>query len=182
MNVDPFRLEKAKKLRERGWQPYAAAFDRTHTLREARDLADGMITNVAGRLMLLRDMGKLTFATLQDQTGRLQICFKQDLLGKDAYKDLLHILDRGDFIGAHGERFTTQKGEPTLLVKEWTMLTKSLNQPPEKWHGIADQETAWRQRYLDLMSNEDVMERFTQRSLLLLLRRQFYWSHQFSEV
>ncbi len=182
MDIDPFRLEKAKKLRDSGKQPYAASFERTHTLGEAKGLTDGMVAHVAGRLMLMRDMGKLTFATLQDHTDRLQICFKQDTLGKDAYKELLHLLDRGDFIGVHGEKFTTQKGEPTLLIKEWVMLTKSLNQPPEKWHGIADQEISWRQRYLDMLSNRETLERFEARSKFLRLLREFYWKNQFIEV
>lgn len=179
---DPFRLEKAKQLRESGHNPYAAKFDRTHTLGEAKQLQDAMIASVAGRVMLFRDMGKLTFATLQDHTDRLQIAFKEEVLGKEEYKRLLKMIDRGDIIGVHGERFTTQKGEPTIMVKTWTMLTKSLSQLPEKWHGLADQETAWRQRYLDMISNRETLERFQKRSLFVRLLREFYWHHGFTEV
>jgi len=182
MHFDPFRVQKATELRAQGKQPYAASFDRMHTLKEAKELTDGMQTKTAGRLMLLRDMGKLTFATLQDHTDRLQIAFREDVLGKDGYKEMLHLLDRGDFIGISGEKFATQKGEPTFMVREWTMLSKALNQPPEKWHGIADQETAWRQRYLDTLSNRDTLERFQKRSLFVRLLREFYWSHDFTEV
>lgn len=182
MHFDPFRLEKAKQLRDSGTIPYAASYDRTHTLGEAKQLQDGMIASVAGRVMLFRDMGKLTFATLQDHTDRLQIAFREEVLGKEGYKKLLKLIDRGDIIGVHGERFTTQKGEPTILVKTWTMLTKSLSQLPEKWHGLADQETAWRQRYLDMISNRETLERFQQRSLFVRLLREFYWHHNFTEV
>lgn len=104
MHFDPFRIQKAQEIRSKGTQPYASSFERTHTLKEAKELADGMLTKTAGRLMLLRDMGKLTFATLQDHTDRLQIAFREDVLGKDGYKEMLHLLDRGDFIGITGEK------------------------------------------------------------------------------
>ncbi|MDB4978740.1 MAG: hypothetical protein JWM56_926 [Candidatus Peribacteria bacterium] len=182
MHFDPFRLEKAQKIRDAGKQPYASSFERTHTLLETKTLTDGMHAHTAGRVMLMRDMGKLTFATLQDHTERLQILFREDVLGKEGYAEILELIDRGDFIGVNGERFKTNKGEPTLMVKEWVMLSKALSQPPEKWHGIADQETAWRQRYLDMMSNQDTLKRFQFRSLFVRLMREFYWKHDFTEV
>ncbi|TSC58729.1 MAG: lysyl-tRNA synthetase, class II [Candidatus Peregrinibacteria bacterium Greene0416_19] len=180
--MDPFRLQKAQEIRSRGGIPYAASFPRTATLTEARAAKEGSEQSIAGRLMLLRDMGKVTFATLQDHTGRLQIAFKEDVIGGVRYKEVLHLLDLGDIVGVTGEHFTTQKGEPTMLVKEWILLSKALRQPPEKWHGIADQETAWRQRYLDLTSNRDTFERFQFRSLFLRKLREFYWSHEFVET
>lgn len=180
--MDPFRLQKAEELRKRGSQPYAAKFDRTHTMASARAGADGSLVKIAGRVVLLRDMGGVTFATLQDHTGRLQIALKEDTLGKDIYKEALHLIDLGDFIGIEGERFTTQKGEPTVAVAKWTMLSKALRQPPEKWHGIETQETAWRQRYLDTMSNRETLERFQFRSLFIRKLREFYWAHEFVEM
>lgn len=132
--------------------------------------------------MLLRDMGKMTFITLQDHTGRLQLAVKEEDLGHEAYKDMLHLLDLGDFIGVTGERFTTQKGEPTVRVKIWTMLSKALRQPPEKWHGISTQETAWRQRYLDTISNRESFDRFVFRSEFVKKVREFYWKNHFVEV
>lgn len=180
--MDAIRHQKAQALRKKGVQPYASSFDRSHTLMEAKGLADGKKVAVAGRIVLFRDMGKMTFATLQDQTGRLQLCFREEVLGKDAYKDMLEFIDLGDFIGVSGERFTTQKGEPTVNVKEWTMLSKALRQPPEKWHGIADQETAWRHRYLDLLSKRETMERFLFRSHFVRKLREFYWSRNFVET
>lgn len=110
-------------------------------------------------MVLFREMGKPTFATLQDHTGRLQLAFKEEELGKDEYKLSQKLIDLGDFIGVGGDRFTTQKGEPTVLVQSWQMLSKALRQPPEKWHGVTDRETAYRQRYLDLSSNRETFDR-----------------------
>ncbi|MBI2636379.1 lysine--tRNA ligase [Candidatus Peregrinibacteria bacterium] len=180
--MNQFRLQKAQIIRQQGMQPYASSFDRTHTLMAARALNDEEKTVIAGRVVLLRDMGKMTFLALQDHTGRLQIAMKEEDIGKGKYKEMLHLLDLGDFIGIRGKRFTTQKGEPTVRASEWTMLSKALRQPPEKWHGIADQETAWRQRYLDTVSNRGSFDRFIFRSAFLKKLREFYWSHEFVEV
>ena len=180
--MDPIRHDKAQKMRTGGRDPYPSAFARSHTLHETKELKDGKTVSTAGRVMLLRDMGGVTFAHLQDHTGRMQIAFKQDELGKEEYARVLELLDLGDIIGITGKRFTTKKGEPTVLVKEWTMLCKALSQPPEKWHGIAEQETAWRQRYLDTMSNRESFERLEFRSFFLQKLREFYWSNDFLEV
>ena len=180
--MDEIRHQKAQKLRANGKNPYAASFDRSHSLESARNEPDGTKVSVAGRVVLLRDMGKLAFATLQDQSGRLQIAFKVDDLGQDAYDECMALLDLGDFVGVEGERFTTQKGEPTVGVKRWTMLTKALRQPPEKWHGVSDRETIYRHRYLDTMSNRESMDRFLLRSAFIRAMREFYWDHGFVEV
>ncbi|MDD5055454.1 MAG: lysine--tRNA ligase [Candidatus Peribacteraceae bacterium] len=180
--MDPIRHEKAKHLRSLKCLPYAAKFERTHTLAEGKTFPDGKPLTVAGRVVLFRSMGKLTFATLQDHSGRLQIAFREEAVGAEEYKLLLKMIDLGDFIGISGERFTTQKGEPTVLVKTWTMLSKALRQPPEKWHGIADRETAYRQRYLDTMSSRESFDRFLLRSAFLRALREFYWSKGFVEV
>ena len=180
--MDSFRLEKADKLRALKKQPYAASFDRTHTLSEARNAKEKTMLHVAGRIMLKRDMGKVTFATLQDHTGRLQIVLKEDQVGASSYKEFLELTDLGDIVGVSGTRFATQTGEPSVLVSDWKMLTKALRQPPEKWHGIADQETAWRKRYLDLTSNREIFDRFQFRSLFVRKLREYYWSHEFVET
>jgi lysyl-tRNA synthetase class 2 len=180
--MDQFRLQKAELLRKKGTLPYASSFERSHKLDAAKKLPDGKKVRVAGRIVLLRDMGKMTFLTLQDDTGRLQIAMKEEEVGKAEYKEALELLDLGDFIGVSGERFTTQKGEPTVQVKMWTMLSKALRQLPEKWHGIADQETAWRQRYLDTISNRESFERFRFRSEFVKKLREFYWKHGFDEM
>jgi len=180
--MDSVRHDKAQRLRAEGKQPYAASFERSHALADAKDLKEGASVKVAGRIMLSRDMGKLTFATLQDHTGRLQIALRKEEIGEKTYKDFLSLTDLGDIIGVQGEMFVTKTGEPTVNVKEWTMLTKTLRQPPEKWHGIADQETAWRQRYLDLQSNPETFKRFQIRSAFVRMLREFYWEHGFLEM
>ena len=180
--MDEFRLKKAETLRKKGTPPYAAKCDRTHTLEEGKGSKDGTKIRTAGRVMLFREMGGMIFATLQDHTGRLQIAWKADETSAEDLKKVQEFIDLGDIIGISGTRFTTQKGEPTILVKEWIMLSKALRQPPEKWHGIADQETAWRQRYLDLRSNRATFERFEFRSLFLRKLREFYWSQNFLEM
>ena len=180
--MDPVRHAKAEKLRALKRSPYAAKFARTHTMKQGHESKDGTSVTIAGKVMLFREMGKLTFATLQDHTGRLQIAFKDEELGKEEYKLLQKLIDLGDIIGIEGERFTTQKGEPTVLVKKWTMLSKALRQPPEKWHGISDRETAYRQRYLDLTSNAEAFERFVFRSNFIKAMREFYWAEGFTEV
>lgn len=180
--MDPIRHQKAEAIRKAGGFPYAANFDRTGTLDASRKEKDGTQVRIAGRVVLNRDMGKMTFATLQDESGRLQISLKEDIVGSKLYNEFTSLVDLGDFIGVTGERFTTQKGEPTVMVKEWTMLSKGLRQLPEKWHGVSDQETAWRQRYLDLISNRETMERFLFRSKFLKFLREFYWENGFTEV
>ncbi len=180
--MDPIRLQKANDLRAKGVLPYAAKFDRSHVLGDAAKTTDGTPLTVAGRVMLVRDMGKMNFLTLQDHTGRMQVLFREEDLGKEKCKELVKTIDLGDFIGVTGERFTTKTGEPTVLLKSWTMLSKALRQPPEKWHGVADQETAWRQRYLDLSSNRETFDRFQMRSLFLRKLREFYWSRGFIET
>ncbi len=180
--MDPIRLQKANDLRARGTLPYAAKFDRSHALADAAKTENGTALSVAGKLVLLRDMGKMNFLTLQDHTGRMQVLFREDDLGKEKVKELIKTVDLGDFIGITGERFTTKTGEPTVLLKSWSMLSKALRQPPEKWAGIADQETAWRQRYLDLQSNRETFERFELRSLFVRKLREFYWKKGFIEI
>lgn len=180
--MDQIRFEKAQAIRAKGGTPYAANYERTHTLMQAKLAADGSAVRVAGRVVLMRDMGKVTFATLQDHTGRLQIVLKQDEIGEKAYKEFLDLTDLGDIVGTAGERFATQKGEQSVMVREWSMLSKALRQPPEKWAGVRDQETSWRQRYLDLMSNRETFQRFEFRSTFLKLLREFYWEHDFTEV
>ena len=180
--MDEFRLKKTEALRKGGTIPYAAKFERTHTLEEGKTLKNKKPLKVAGRVMFFREMGKMIFASLQDHTGHLQIAWKADEISEEEFKKVKELVDLGDFIGVSGKRFTTKKGEPTVLVKEWTMLSKALRQPPEKWHGIAEQETAWRQRYLDMVSNRETFDRFLLRSLFIRKLREFYWNHDFIET
>jgi len=174
------RAEKLARLREYGIAPYPERFDKRQSLAEALELTEGQQVKTAGRLLSWRDMGKLTFGHLQDQSGRMQVVCKEDKLNN--YRQLLDIIDLGDFIGVEGEIFTTKKGEKSIMVSHWTFLGKALRPLPEKWHGLADQETKYRQRYLDLISSRETMERFMLRSKFIQALRTFYWQEGFLEV
>jgi lysyl-tRNA synthetase, class II len=190
------RLQKLSTLRESGVTPYADRFDRSHNAKEA--LAEGekaklrevdaivkkpvkKLMSLCGRIMTMRAHGKLSFAHLQDFSGKLQICFMMDLMGKDDYK-FLKKLDVADHIGVEGELFKTRHGEVTLMVYKVTLLSKTLRPLPEKWHGIKDQEKIYRQRYLDTTMNRESMDRFVFRSNLVKELREFYWSEGFMEI
>ena len=179
---EQIRLQKIEKLKEAGVHPYPEKFDKKQTMAECAAGKEGLKVKTAGRLIMFRDMGKLTFAHLQDFSGKMQIALKQDDLGKDNYKQMLKVLDLGDFIGVEGELFITHKGELTILVNKWTFLGKALKPLAEKWHGLKDREIAYRQRYLDLLSNRETMERFQFRSDFIRAIREFYWSKGFYEV
>lgn len=188
------RLQKLKLLRESGVNPYPDRFERSHTsakalesmgeLREVDDIVKSPSKEplkLAGRIMAFREHGKLSFAQIQDFDGRIQICFMEDVLGKERYK-FLRKFDVADFIGVEGELFKTRHGEITLMVFDFVMLSKALRPLPEKWHGIKDQETKYRQRYLDTVMNRESMDRFVLRSNLLKSLREFYWSEGFTEI
>lgn len=169
LNEYHVRLQKLNQLREIGVIPYANRYERTHTVKEAlteggksalREVTEIVakpaknLIDLCGRLITFRSHGKLSFSHLQDFSGRLQICFMEDFLGKEKYKFLKKI-DIADFIGVSGELFKTRHGETTLMVYEVIILSKALRPLPEKWHGIKDQELLYRQRYLDTVMNRD---------------------------
>ncbi|MFT7183819.1 MAG: lysyl-tRNA synthetase class 2 [Oceanicoccus sp.] len=189
------RLRKMNELREMGINPYPARFESTHSVGEATKLGESETlremeaikedvkeqVTIRGRMMTVRAHGKLTFANIKDITGTLQVCFMQDVLGKDTYK-ILRKFDMGDFVGVTGELFTTKQGQLTILVKEFTFLGKTLRPLPEKWHGLQDKETIYRQRYLDTLMNDDSMQRFMLRNRLTQSLRNYLNSHNFLEV
>jgi lysyl-tRNA synthetase class 2 len=185
------RRAKLAQLRERGIDPYPPRYRRTHTTAEALQAfqaweeagAPGPAPEVrmAGRITAMRDMGGATFIDLQDGSGRLQTYLRRDVLGEEAYEGL-RALDLGDFLGVAGSLFRTRTGEATVDVREYTLLAKALLPPPEKWHGLADVETRYRQRYLDLMANQDVRELFTLRTRVITAIRRFMDGRGFLEV
>ncbi|OGY44242.1 MAG: lysine--tRNA ligase [Candidatus Buchananbacteria bacterium RIFCSPHIGHO2_01_FULL_39_8] len=177
------RLDKLKRLRQEGINPYPDKFDKEKDVAEVLKLKIGTKDiKTAGRLLTIREMGKICFCHILDSTGRIQIVFKSDDVGKDKFKSFLKIFDPGDFIGVKGELFKTQKGETSILVRDYTLLGKSLRPLPEKWHGLKDQELKYRQRYLDLISNPETYQRFLFRSQLIKTLREFYWSRGFIEI
>lgn len=180
-NEEQIRKQKLKLIEAGGIKIYPAKFGKKQTLAECFSSPIGKKVKTAGRLIMLRDMGKLAFGHLQDYTGRMQIAFRLDEHAED-YKTFLKIIDLGDFIGVEGEIFQTHKGELTILVKKWTFLGKALKPLPEKWHGLKDTELRYRHRYLDLISNPETMERFKFRSQFMKILREFYWKNGFTEV
>jgi lysyl-tRNA synthetase class 2 len=135
-------------------------------------LEQGSVAKVAGRMMLKRVMGKASFATLQDSTGRIQIYVKGEDVGQDAYENFKH-WDLGDIVAAEGKVFKTKTGELSIHATSVRLLTKSLRPMPDKFHGMNDQETKYRQRYVDLMTDEDARKRFIARSTAVSSIREF---------
>ncbi|MCX7838389.1 MAG: lysine--tRNA ligase [Anaerolineae bacterium] len=180
------RYQKLLRLRERGINPYPLRVSRTHTAREAIDAFTRGETlqgiQLVGRLVALREMGKLAFAHVQDGTAKIQWMFRKDVVGEEQYAFLLKDLDLGDFVGATGDIMRTKTGEITLHVTRFELLAKTLSPLPEKWHGLKDIETRYRQRYLDLLANESVREVFIKRSKIVTAMRQYLDSHGFLEV
>ena len=160
------RIEKLDKIREY-CNPYPDKYDRTHTLKEARLLPDGTSdVRIAGRIVFMRKMGKLSFIRIRDIEADMQLEMKIDVVGEDNYDFFKKQIDTGDFIGAEGEIFTTQTGEKTLRVHNFNFLGKALRPLPEKFHGLTDTEMKYRQRYVDLIMNEDTRRVFLGRSKL----------------
>jgi lysyl-tRNA synthetase class 2 len=160
----------------------AAALQAAHadTAAEALD-AQSVAASVGGRMMLKRVMGKASFATVQDATGRIQLYVTRDALGEAPYAAFKH-WDLGDIVGAEGTLFRTKTGELSIKVTALRLLTKSLRPLPDKFHGMADQEQKYRQRYVDLITDEQARARFTARSKAVSALREFMVSHDFLEV
>jgi lysyl-tRNA synthetase, class II len=185
--IDPIveqRARKAQSLRDQGIEPYPYRFDRTHlaadVISDFEDLA-GAIVRVAGRLMTVRGMGKASFAHILDQSGRIQLYIRRDVAGDDQYS-LFKAMDLGDFVGVEGTPFKTKTGEITVEVQQFSVLSKALRALPEKWHGLTDVEKRYRQRYLDLISNESVRRVFVMRSRIIDGIRRYLVEMNFLEV
>lgn len=176
------RLARLNKIRAEGINPYPDSFDKKQLVNQAAEAKIGAKVKTAGRIVLFRDMGKIAFGQIQDQSGKVQFALKQDELGADKMKWFIKHVDLADFIGVEGEIFKTQKGEISILVKKYALLGKALRPLPEKFHGLADQEIKYRQRYLDLISDKQVLDRFIFRSNLIKALREFYYQHNFLEV
>ncbi|MGE5529819.1 MAG: lysine--tRNA ligase [Patescibacteria group bacterium] len=178
------RREKAEAWRAAGRDPYGRAFARTHGAGEigpAFAALEGTPAAVAGRLTAIRRQGKVTFADLADDSGKIQLYVKQDLLGEEEFA-LFDRLDLGDLVGARGTVFKTRRGEVSLEVESFVLLAKALRPLPEKWHGLKDVDLRYRQRYLDLIAHPEVREVFARRSRLISAIRQFLDERGFLEV
>jgi lysyl-tRNA synthetase class 2 len=185
------RLEKLARIRARGIDPYPPRAERTHTSKEAISLFEACerpedgdarteTVTVAGRMVGFRDMGRASFADLLDGAGRIQLLFRSNVLS-ESY-EILEDLDIGDWLGATGPVFRTRAGEITLEVQEFTLLCKSLRPLPEKWHGLADVEIRYRQRYLDLIASEESRRIAILRSRMVSTIRRFMEARGYIEV
>jgi len=179
------RLDKLHKLREKGIEPYGKRYDNTQSIKSILDsfVADrnDIKVKAAGRIATIRPHGKTTFMDIRDWTGKIQVYVKLDKVGVEKF-DILKLLDLGDIIGVEGALFKTRTGEITIYADEFTILSKSLLTPPEKWHGLKDVELRHRQRYADLFTNPEVMETFLKRIQILKYIRKFLDDRGFVEV
>ncbi|NQT89720.1 MAG: lysine--tRNA ligase [Candidatus Omnitrophica bacterium] len=175
------RKKKLEALREAGIMPFGSRFEKTDTFLNIRSaFEEGRVVKAAGRLVSLREHGKSVFCDIKDHTEKLQLYLKKDNLGEAfALKDSLDI---GDIIGAEGKLFKTRTGEITVEVSSLTVLAKSMRPLPEKWHGLKDVETRYRQRYLDLIANDDVRKIFSIRSRIITQIRRFFDERGYMEV
>ena len=180
------RLSKLRLLREKNINPYPNIFKpESYSIlvkeKFEKENEKEFKTSIAGRIILFRDFGKAVFVTLKDSRGTIQIYARKDVLGDEKF-ELFKLLDIGDIIGVSGNVFRTHKGEITVLVEEFKLLAKALLGLPEKWHGLTDVETRYRQRYLDLIVNDNVKQNFIIRFKIISFIRKFLESKGFLEV
>lgn len=183
------RKQKLEELRKMGVDVYPRNFSTTHVISQVREKYGTLkaeekteeTVSLAGRIMSLRGMGKASFAHIKDGTGKLQIYVREDVLGEGNYQ-IFRKFDIGDLIGVRGKVFSTKTGELSIQVEKLTLLAKSLRPLPEKWHGLKDIETRYRQRYIDLLVNEQVQNVFSTRSLIIKAIRGFLDNLGFLEV
>ncbi|TVR26160.1 MAG: lysine--tRNA ligase [Ilumatobacter sp.] len=183
------RTARLAELRDNGVEPYPYRFDRTHTLAEIRDewgeLEAGAETEakvaVAGRMMLRRDSGKLVFGSLRDRSGEIQLFISRAVVGDEAFADVKE-LDLGDWLGVHGTVMTTRKGELSVKADRIELLAKAVRPMPDKWHGLTDTDTRFRQRYADLIVNADARRAFEIRHATVASFRRTLTDQGFIEV
>ncbi|MBA7645618.1 Lysine--tRNA ligase [subsurface metagenome] len=186
------RRQKLERIRGRGIEPYPYGYARSHTTEQAlaklkqqeekRTPVKAKVVRIAGRITAIRRMGKSAFADLRDGSGKIQLLFQDIQKFDEDQIQLFNDLDIGDIIGAEGNLLRTKSGEPTVWVADFTLLAKSLQPLPEKWHGLADVDKRYRQRYLDLIANAETKETFRVRSRVIAAIRQFLNGRGFIEV
>jgi len=184
------RKQKLIELQNKNINPYPNKFVYTDTLSKIKSLYSKIKeseisqekVSVCGRIIFIRTMGKATFLNILDATDKLQIYMKKDIVGEQSYNDFLNYVDIGDFIGVTGNVFRTRTGELTVNTQQWTMLSKALRNLPEKWHGLKDIETRYRQRYLDLIANPDTRKIFYTHAKIINCIREYLNKNDFLEV
>ena len=177
-----FRRQKLRELNEKGMNPFRNKFTPSETCAQAKEsYEEGRPTKLAGRISAQRVMGKSQFLDIKDGSGRMQIYAQKQHLGDEAFQ-LLKTMDMADFIGIEGTMFTTKMGEISVKIDSFIVLCKALRPPPEKWHGLEDTEIRYRQRYLDLMANDEVKDVFIKRSQIIREIRNYLHDHAYMEV
>ena len=180
------RIDKMHKIEEHGWKPFGYRFLYTHRAADIAAQFDELSeketeVKMAGRIMAIRGHGKTCFMDMQDKTGRIQVYVRKDVIGEENYA-LIKLIDIGDTVGITGTAFRTHMGELSIKANSVEMLSKSLRPLPEKWHGLKDVETRYRQRYVDLIVNPEVRDTFVKRSQIIRSVREVLDSHDFLEV
>lgn len=180
------RIDKMHKIEEHGWKPFGYRFLYTHRAADIAAQFDELSeketeVKMAGRIMAIRGHGKTCFMDMQDKTGRIQVYVRKDVIGEENYA-LIKLMDIGDTVGITGTAFRTHMGELSIKANSVEMLSKSLRPLPEKWHGLKDVETRYRQRYVDLIVNPEVRDTFVKRSQIIKSVREVLDSHDFLEV
>ncbi|ABR31225.1 lysyl-tRNA synthetase [Thermosipho melanesiensis] len=185
------RIKEIEQLKRKNINPYPNRFDKTHTSEMIKkefeglnpgEVKDDVFVSTAGRIMSLRKHGKSAFFHIKDFYGRIQAYIRKDVVGEEAYEFFKEHIAIGDIVGVKGNVFKSKTGEITILIKEIKLLNKPLRPMPEKWHGIKDKEVLYRQRYVDMIANDDTLNRFKVRFEVIKLIRDFLNSKGFIEV
>ncbi len=189
LSIREERIKEVEGLRKKGIDPFGQVFPGKQSIIEVTEKFNQIATGepsdenivIAGRVMALRKHGKAVFADIEDQTGRMQVYVKSNLIGDDSF-EVFKDISVGDIIGISGSVFKTRTGELTVLASRFTLLSKSLRTLPEKWHGLTDTEIRYRKRYLDLIANHEIRELFIERSKVIKYIRDFLDNKGFLEV
>lgn len=186
------RIKEIEELREKGVEPFSYRYEKTHNTKDIKDLFDEKLkageileeekVSTAGRVMSLRDHGKSAFFHIKDSEGRIQVYIRKNAVGAERYEIFKKYVNVGDIVGIKGFPFKSKTGELTIFVEDFEILSKAIRPLPEKWHGLKDKEVIYRQRYLDMISNDESLERFKTRYKVIRLFRDFLNERGFIEV
>ncbi len=181
------RLQKLKELEKSGMNPYPASIPRDYSISELKEKFEELSTlnkriSICGRVMAVRGQGAILFVVLQDGSEKFQTVLKKDELSEEVFSLFVNCVDIGDFVSVTGTLFVTARGEQSVLIKEWAMATKALQPLPDKWHGIQDDDERFRKRYLEILMEKEVYDRFVIRSKVIKGIREFFDNKNFLEV
>lgn len=187
LELREMRLQKINKLKEAGMDPYPVSISRDYSIGKVKSLFEGLSEkgesiSISGRVVVVRGQGSILFIVLEDEGERFQAVLKKDELEEKVFNLFVDTVDNGDFISVSGILFVTQRGEHSILIKSWQMASKALLPLPDKWHGLQDIEETYRKRYLDMIMDKEVYDRFIIRNKIVKYIRQFFDEKDFIEV